>query len=300
LTTVLWPAANECYLVFQRKDFNGVFEEVSPQVFKNNALSNHLRQDNPKNVRPMILMHNSAAMSRPWYEQLENGVRGAGVPFQLAHGRELYAYMDDHAKFDTLFSSAMDSVESLTGDSFATDFNWGRFERLIDVGGSRGNKSLAILKRWPDLKALAFDRPQVTASAGEYWKGKESPELLARLTWQAGNLLESVPTAHSDKDIYLLSALLHGLDDQQAVTVLRNIHEAAAGSGARVALLEMVVPEVQADLASASFDMQMFMGTRGRERRISEWRQLFDPSGWFLEEQVGLRSIGKILLLKKR
>ena len=48
----------------------------------------------------------------------------------------------------------MDSVEALTGDSFATDFDWARFDRIIDIGGSKGSKSVAILKRHPHLKAL--------------------------------------------------------------------------------------------------------------------------------------------------
>ena len=70
---------------------------------------------------------------------------GGEVPFHLSHGRELYSYMDDHAEFDSLFARAMDSVEVLMGDSFAADFDWGRFDRIIDVGGSKGSKSLAIL-----------------------------------------------------------------------------------------------------------------------------------------------------------
>lgn len=122
----------------------GVFEEVSPRVFGNNALSAYLREDNPKNVRAMILMHNSQEMSRPWYEQLEKAVRSGDVPFQLTHGQQLYEYMDTHPDFDALFSRPMDSVEALTGDSFATDFDWGRFDRVIDLGGSKGSKSIAI------------------------------------------------------------------------------------------------------------------------------------------------------------
>lgn len=278
----------------------GVFEEISPRVFRNNALSNHLREDNPKNVRAMILMHNSIEMSQPWYEQLEQGVRSGEVPFQISHGRELYSYMDDHAEFDLLFARAMDSVEALTGDSFATDFDWGRFDRVIDVGGSKGSKSLAILKRHAHLKALVFDREQVIQAAATYWTGKESLDLLSRLSWQAGDLLESVPAAKDDKDIYLLCAVLHGMDDVQCVKALRNLTTAIAGTGARIALMELVVPEFKADFSSAAFDMQMFMGTRGRERTLPEWQKLFDQSGLVLEEQVGIQSIGKILVLRAK
>ena len=274
----------------------GVFEEKDADVFRNNKISAFLRTDNPKNVRAMILMHNSEAMSRPWYEHLEQGIRQGVPPFRLTHGEELFDYLDHHPDLDTLFSEAMDSVEALTGDSFATDFDWSRFERIIDVGGSRGAKSLAILKRHPKLTALVVDRPQVIAEAEQYWAGRHVSNI-ERLRFQAGDALSAIPAAQSDRDIYLLSAVLHGFDDKTCTTVLRNVANACGQTGARVALLEMVLPKVGADIAGASFDMQMFMGSRGRERTLKEWTALFDESGMALEEVVGLQSFGNILVL---
>jgi hypothetical protein len=274
----------------------GIFEEKAPHVFRNNKLSAFLRTDNPKNVRAMILMHNSDAMSRPWYEQLEQGVRDGVPPFQLSHGEELFDYLDHHADFDKLFSEAMDNVEALTGDSFATDFDWGRFDRIIDVGGSRGAKSLAILKRHSNLTALVVDRAQVIAEAERYWVAHRTSGV-ERLHFQAGDLLASIPSALSEKDIYLVSAVLHGFDDNTCITVLRNLANACGQTGARIALLEMVLPEVGADLPGASFDMQMFMGSRGRERTLKEWTSLLDRAGITLEEVVGLQSFGNILVL---
>ena len=274
----------------------GVFEEAAPRVFRNNKLSAFLRTDNPKNVRAMILMHNSEAMSRPWYEQLEQGVREGVPPFRLSYGEELFAYLDHHADFDILFSEAMDSVEALTGDSFASDFAWGRFERIIDVGGSRGTKSLAILKRHPNLTALVVDRAHVIAEAEHYWAANGTRGV-ERLHFQAGDLLASIPPAQSERDIFLLSAILHGFDDDTCITVLRNVANACGHTGARIALLEMVLPEVGADITGASFDMQMFMGSRGRERTSEEWTRLFNHSGVVWEETVGLQSFGNILVL---
>ena len=239
-------------------------------------------------------------MSRPWYEQLEQGVRSGEAPFKLSHAQELFAYLDDHPEFDGLFSRAMNSVEALTGDSFATDFDWARFDRIIDIGGSKGSKSIAILKRHPHLKALVVDRAQVIQGAAQYWEQREEKLLLERMDFQAGDLLESVPQATSDKDIYLLSAVLHGFNDDDCITALRNLARANAGTGASIALMEMVMPESKADLVSASFDMQMFMGTRGRERTLAEWQRLFDKSSLALKEIVGLQSFGKILVLLPR
>jgi hypothetical protein len=44
--------------------------------------------------------------------------------------------------------------------------------------------------------------------------------------------------------------------------------------------------------------MQMFMGTRGRERTLAEWQALFKRGGLELEEVVGLQSFGNIIVLR--
>ena len=274
----------------------GIFEETASGVYRNNKLSNFLRTDNPKSVRAMILMHNSETMSLPWFEQLERGVREGTPPFSLTHGEELFDYLDHHADFDKLFSQALDSVEALTGDSFATDFDWSRFQRIIDVGGSRGTKSLAILQRHPQLSALVVDRPQVVAEAQAFWAARSTPGV-ERMQFQAGDLLSSIPPAQNDKDIYLLSAVLHCFDDDTCIRALTNLARASGSSGARVAVMEIVLPELKADIAMASFDMQMFMGTRGRERTLTQWKSLFERSGMALQEVVGLQSFGSILVL---
>jgi hypothetical protein len=275
----------------------GIFEETAPMVFSNNKLSRCLCSDNPRSIRAMILMHNSEAMSRPWCEQLEAGIRSGTPPFQLSHGEDLFDYLDHHADFDQLFSEAMDSVEALAGDGFATDLDWGRFDRIIDVGGSRGTKALTILKRHPKLSALIVDRPQVVDEATRYWANHHT-EGVERLHFQAGDLLEAIPAAAGPKDIYLLSAVLHGFDDNTCVRAIQKLREAIGNSGARAAILEMVVQETGTDIASASFDMQMFVGCRGRERTTTEWKSVVQASGMALEEVVRLRSLGSILVLR--
>lgn len=275
----------------------GVFEEAAPMAFRNNKLSRCLGRDDPQSVRAMILMHNSETMSRPWFEELEAGIRSGTPPFRLCHGTDLFDYLDRHADFDRQFSQAMDSVEALAGDGFATDLDWSRFERIIDVGGSRGTTALAILKRHPKLSALVVDRPQVVEEARRYWADHPA-EGIERLHFQDGDLLEALPAARGPQDIYLLSAVLHGFDDPTCVRALQALRSAIGTSGARAALLEMILPETGADIAGAAFDMQMFVGCNGRERPLAHWKSLIQAGGLMLEEIVGLRSLGSILVVK--
>lgn len=275
----------------------GVFDEATPMVFRNNKVSSHLSRDHRHSVRAMVLMHNSEAMTRPWFEQLEAGVRSGTSPFQLSHREELFDYLDHHADFDQLFSEAMDSVEALAGDGFATDFDWGKFKRVIDVGGSRGAKALTILKHHPELSALVVDRQQVIEEAMQYWSAHRTQDV-ERLSFEVGDLLQELPAATGPEDIYLLSAVLHGFDDATCSLALRKLREAIGSTGARVAVLEMIVPEQGADIASTSFDMQMFVACRGRERTLAEWTSIIHASGMALEEVVGLRSIASLLVLR--
>lgn len=279
----------------------GVFDEVAPGTYRNNKLSDALRTDRPNNVRAMVMMHNSPEMSRPWFEQLEHGIRTDEVPFRLQHGQDLYDYMDTHAAFDALFAQAMDQVEALTGDSFATGFDWTAFDRIIDVGGSKGAKSMAILKRHPHLRAVVVDRAQTIQNAARFWRDHQDAgvaDCLVRMRFEVGDVLALVPAATSPKDAYLLSAVLHGFDDDTCVQALRTVAEAAAVKNACIVLLEMVMPDQQADLTAASFDMQMFMGTRGRERTRSEWERVFERANLRLVEIVQLASFGKMLVLR--
>lgn len=274
-----------------------VFEETSARQFKNNKLSASLRDDKPNSVRAMILMHNSPEMSAPWYEALEHGVTSGEVPFEVVHKQTFFDYMSTNSDFNALFSRAMDSVEALGGDSFASDFDWQRFERIIDVGGSQGSKSLSIIKRHPHMQALVVDLEDVIKGAAEYWKDKVDHAVLSRMDFKAGNVLDAVPPANNDKDIYLLSAVLHGFDDADCIKALTNIKLAIKDTGARIAILEFVLPVVKTDMASASFDMQMMMATRGRERTRDEWGEVFAKSGLISEAVIKLRTFGCIQVL---
>jgi hypothetical protein len=277
----------------------GIFTESEGKNFTNNALSACLRRDVKDNVRSMILMHNHPTMSAPWYEQLESGVRKGITPFKLSHGEDLFGFLNRNAQLDELFSDAMDSVEALLGESFATDFDWGRFTRVIDVGGSKGSKALTLLRHWPQLSAVVFDRPQVISQLENGALQSLHDSLRQRICWEAGDMLVEVPAANSPTDIYLLCAVLHGVDDDDALRTLACISKAIGDTGARIAIMELVLPETGADLASASFDMQMFVNSTGKERTQSQWCALFAQAGLKLEEQISLRSLGSLLLLQR-
>ena len=274
----------------------GIFVEVSPRVFRNNQTSNFLRQDDPQNVRAMILMHNSPEMTQPWMESLEACVRDGGVPFEKVHGIDLFGYMDRNRAFDMLFADAMDVVDNLTGSAYLQDFNWSPFNRIIDVGGSKGAKSISILKIAPHLKAIVYDRPQVIEAAKTLPDERMSRELTTRLSFQAGDMFDYLPAATSEKDLYLFFAIFHGLGDDEAKSLLQNLKTAIGSSGAHALIVDCVAQEIHIDPVISAFDMQMLIGTRGRERTLSEWNTLLKSAGFRISEIVTVRSFASFIV----
>jgi len=275
----------------------GVFNEVSPGVFANNPGSQPLRQNRPDCIRAMVLLHNAPDMCRPWYEQLEAGVRQGCVPFELTHGEPLYTWMGRHPALEALFAQAMEQVEALSGDSFATEFDWRAFDRLIDVGGSRGAKSAAILRRHPHLQALVVDRSPAQVNVSSAWAQRE-PELAGRLHFASADVLhDPLPVAKCSRELYLLCAVLHGMDDATAVQLLCRVAAVARPSGACIVVMELVLPECSPDLTACTFDVQMLMATQGHERSHSQWQTLFAQAGLAWHETVALVPFGSMMVL---
>ena len=208
--------------------------------------------------------------------------------------------MDEHREFDLLFAQAMDAVESLTGDAYLADFNWGAFARIIDVGGSRGSKSIAILKSFPRLQAVVFDRPQIIEAARTHWRGKVPDEILARMEFHPGDMFEELPAAVAATDLYMFFAIFHGLSDEESGKLLGKLKSACGSKQPYILIADTVAEDMRINPSVAAFDMQMLIGTRGRERTLREWRVLLENAGFELREVIDVRTFAKFIVARPR
>jgi hypothetical protein len=144
---------------------------------------------------------------------------------------------------------------------------------IVDVGGADGTVLAAILAVYPHMRGVLFDLPHVITDA---------PRTLAsygiddRIDCAGGDFFESVPAGG---DAYLLSLVLHDWPDQQARRILANT-AAAGGSGARLLVLEFVVPPGDTPHLSKMSDLNMLAMMGGRERTEPEWRELLEDAGF--------------------
>jgi hypothetical protein len=79
--------------------------------------------------------------------------------------------------------------------------------------------------------------------------------------------------------------VIHDWDDDQAATILRNCRRAMA-KNSKVLLVDMVVPENDANCFSKILDLNMLVMTGGRERTKAEFCALLDAADYKLTRIV--------------
>jgi SAM-dependent methyltransferase len=181
-----------------------------------------------------------------------------------------------------VFQQAMaESSLKAAADAVAV-YDFGRFRRLLDVGGGFGGVLAFLLERYPALTGDIYDLDLVASGATAFL---EKAGLSTRARFVAGNFFQSVPGGY---DCYQLKYILHDWDDAHALTLLKCIR-AAAASDARLVVLEQVVPDRLEDRfehrAVIRGDLTM-MTVGGKERTAAEYRTLLAEAGFRLTEIV--------------
>jgi hypothetical protein len=98
----------------------------------------------------------------------------------------------------------------------------------------------------------------------------------------AGSFFDSIP---GGGDAYLLKAVLHDWNDEEAVAILRNCRRAVAPAG-RLLVVERVMPErfeaCALHHAIARVDLTMLVEFGGRERTHADFCVLLEAAGFAL------------------
>jgi O-methyltransferase domain len=110
----------------------------------------------------------------------------------------------------------------------------------------------------------------------------EAAGVVDRVDVVAGSFFDAVPPGG---DAYLLKAIVHDWEDEDAVRILRGVRTAIADDGA-VLVVERELGAPNADPDAKFSDLNMMVGPGGRERTREEFATLFAEAGFALERVV--------------
>lgn len=142
----------------------------------------------------------------------------------------------------------------------------------------------AIRGRFLQLRGIVFDMPHVVNGAAAHLAASS---LAQRCKTVGGDFFKGVPRG---ADAYIMTAILHGLDDDACERVLRNCRAAMRPDG-RILIGEFVLkPANEPDLGRIIALEMLVMAGAGRERTAEEFEDLLGRAGLHLRRIVPLRA----------
>ncbi|RKH64390.1 methyltransferase [Corallococcus aberystwythensis] len=250
----------------------GLFESVSERTFALTPVGEGLRSNVPGSMREMAIFLSDKSHWLPW-GLLPEAVRTGKSPVQAALGSDIWGHFARHPDEAEHFARAMGNMSSLVASELTQHIDFAPFARVADIGGSHGNLLAQVLRANPSCRGILFDLPQVVEGAKP---ALESQGLASRVDVVAGSFFEpGIPAAEA----YLLKHILHDWDDEASTTLLRRLH-AAAPAGARLFVLEMVIPDSQTPDVTHLMDLNMLVVADGRERTRDEFQALLTATSW--------------------
>jgi SAM-dependent methyltransferase len=267
--------ADSLYRLLRALASVGIFAETDGGRFALTPLGQCLRSDAPDSVRNWARLYGIPLSWRSWGELLHS-VKTGETGFKQAFGTaDPFEYLSRHPEEASVFNDAMTDRTRSHGPGIAAAYDFGRFKKIIDLGGGHGTLLITLLRRYPGLRGVVFDLPQVVTGAQA---AIAAAGLSDRCEAIAGDILESVPAG---ADGYLTKSIIHGFDKDNALAVLRNIRQAIQPDG-RLLLVEFVVPPGNEPSLGKLLDLQMLVIPGGRERTEEEFRDLFGAAGFKL------------------
>ncbi|XP_015962395.1 isoflavone 7-O-methyltransferase-like [Arachis duranensis] len=182
--------------------------------------------------------------------------------YEITLGKPLWEFLDKNPTNLSLFNDAMASDSQMIKLALKDHhMTFERLETIVDVGGGNGTTVQIISEKFPALKCIVFDLPQVVKNL----KGCNN------LSFVGGDMFKSIPKA----DAILLKLVLHNWSDDNCIKILRNCKDAVNASSknknkGKIIILEAVINEEQdeSEITRLKFlmNISMYIILHGKER----------------------------------
>ena len=256
----------------------GVFKEERGKRFALAPAGELLKSDAPGTMRYHAMMLGDEWTMRA-YEHFTDCLRTGQNGVSKAYGQHLFDVLAERREQSDTFQAAMTSSSTIEGRAVTGAYDFSGIKRLADLGGGHGTLLASILRSYPQMQGVLFDRAEIIAGmAKDQFAGCEG-----RITIEGGSFFERVPDGC---DAYIMKHIIHDWDDEHCRTTLKLIRDKLPTDG-RVLVCEMVVTDEPGPTPAKILDILMLVITMGgKERTKDEFAELFASSGLRLNRIV--------------
>jgi len=249
---------------------DGVVARMDDDRFELTRAGGPLRSDHPASVRSVLAMDSAVA---PLVIGATGHTVATGEPaFPQALGRDFYDHLDAHPEQGEIFDGAMDDLTRVVVPGLLAVCGLSGTERIVDVGGGNGTLLTEILRAYPEAGGTLLETPRVAETARTRFRNQGTAE---RCRAVPGDFFEHVPEGG---DVYLLKWVLHNWSDEDALRILCSCRR-AMGPGARLLVIESVLPDGDGPHPSRAMDLAMLVLSGGRERTRGDYAALLGRAG---------------------
>jgi ubiquinone/menaquinone biosynthesis C-methylase UbiE len=252
----------------------GVFRDMGDGRFELTALAEVLRSDSPSSVRAAGRMLERISPSIPF---LLDNIRTGECSYNRAFGKPLFEDLSGKPEVAGIFDAAMKSFHGGETEAMLDAYSLSGVDTICDIGSGSGVMMTAMLQRYPSMKGILFDLDHVMARTRA---NIEAAGLTPRCRFEAGSFFETIPAG---ADVYTIRHIIHDWQDAESIRILSNVRKAMK-PGAKLLVLETVVPEGNDPHISKMMDIAMMIWPNGLERTAAEFRTLLAASGFDLAE----------------
>lgn len=274
--------ARSLYRILRALASFDVFKESEDGHFDLTPLSACLQTEVSGSMRYAAIMFGEDFHRQSWSNILQS-VKTGKTAFGQVFGMDVFDYFTQNPEAGQIFDRAMTNLSGMLTVNIAAHYDFSSIRKIVDVAGGQGTLISHILKANPTMQGVLFDLPQTIERAKPFI---EAQGVSDRCELVSGNFFESVPTGG---DAYIMKHIIHDWDDEKAIAILKNCHQ-AMGENGKLLLVEIVIkPGNQTSLAKLS-DLEMLVIAGGCERTEAEYRALFEASGFRLSNIFNTQS----------
>ncbi|HVP00687.1 MAG TPA: methyltransferase [Bryobacteraceae bacterium] len=247
----------------------GLLEKRGDEYVNTPVADEYLTRTSPRTLSGYIRYSNDA-LYRLW-EHLDDAVIEGTNRWSQVFGAEgglfKHFFRTPEARRD--FLMGMNGFGMISSPAVAAAFDLSRFTSLVDLGGATGHLALAVLEKYPNMKATVFDLPTVVEVAKEF--------VGDRVALVPGDFFtDSLPAG----DLYAVGRILHDWSEPKIAVLLAKIYAALPAGGGLLIAEKLLNEDRSGKLATHLQSLNMLVCTEGRERTQSEYSALLRAAGF--------------------
>jgi O-methyltransferase domain len=281
--------ADALYRVLRLLASVGIFAELPGRAFVHTPMSELLRTDVPGSVRDTVTFVGNPLHFKVWAE-LGYSVETGKPAIDKVYGKPAFEAIFGDSENAADFNRAMTCFSRRIAPTLLDAYDFSTIHTLMDVAGGHGAVLCDVLRRYPAMKGILFDMPNVVQEATCYIC---SLNLDQRCQMVSGDFFEHIPPG---ADAYYMQHIIHDWADEPALKILGNCRRALEGvPNGRLLIVDSVVPENSEPHVSKWLDIEMLLMPGGRERTEQEWRGLLARGGFDVTRIVAMNAAESII-----